>query len=191
MKNKCPIYLGICEKVVNFLISFIFTVWTWPMLSRCVLYITPYKIAGEWHSVTQGDRFALLTCLHHHNVLWVSTCGCHHGTSWWMVWESLRQEVGDTDRIENPIHNHGSSRKWCILQPFFWSLYSAVFPAFVLCPIQVPREIVNGTSLNWRKVLKYSPSSWRSLSSSKFTIQPCLQDGYHASFLLTHEDAEA
>lgn len=119
------------------------------LLAHYILYTTPYKIAGEWHSVTQGDTPVLLTCFPYHNILWLFCC--HLRPSRWMVWVSLLQQVGDREKVRQDC----SHRSDAISRPFYLVLVRCcVFLAFVLCPIQVPPETVNGDFLNWRGKLK-------------------------------------
>ena len=149
-------------------------------MGYCVLYFIPHKIVGEWHSVTQGDMFALLTCFHN-TVSWEVFTDVTMGPldKWSKClfirrWETLRGS-------ENPVHNHGSSQKWCILRPPFWPLWSALC-SWLLFFVQSKyslRYYSMGFFLYWREVLKNNPNSWRSLSLLKFTTQTCLTDGYH------------
>lgn len=126
-------------------------------------HITPYKIAKQWHSVTQGAMFALLTCFHHHSVLWVFTVVSVGPLDEWGL--SVSASGGGSTR--EPIPSLGSSQKWynLIVVPCWVSL--------VLCPTRAPPEIVSGASRSWGKALKYKAILQRRLSSPEFTAQPC------------------
>ena len=91
------------------------------LLAHYILYTTPYKIAGEWHSVTQGDTPVLLTCFPYHNILWLFCC--HLRPSRWMVRVSLLQQVGDREKVRQDC----SQQKWCNLETFLSG------PCTVLC----------------------------------------------------------
>lgn len=120
--------------------------------------------------------------LYWHAFIVTVSCGCLLLSAWDLLMNglSVSTSAGGTHwGSENPVHNHSSSRQWCILRLFFLVIVQCcVFLAFVLCPIQVLHEVVNEACRNWREVLKYSAHSRRSLSSLKSTVQPCLRNGY-------------
>lgn len=173
----------ICEKAVNFPLFFIFTLWTRPMFSASSwsLYFRHCTLWDGW-GVTQcdpRDTSALLTCFHHHDVSWLFTVVTMdllmNGLS--VSAQGVGHTEGEDQRNLSPVM--APHRNVHLETIFLIIVQCCVFLAFVLCPIQVPPEIVNGAFLHWRKVLKYNPSSWRSLSSPKFKIQRCLHNGHH------------
>ena len=129
--------------------------------------------------MTQGDLCALLTRFHQHFVLWVFTVVNMGPLAEWSEclcfskWETLGGS-------ESPVHRRGSSHE-CVSGAIFFLVIvqCCVFLALVPYPTQAPHKMVNGASRNGRKLLKYNANSQRSLSSPKFTVQPCLKNGYH------------